>query len=939
MDRGDLGVILGGLEGTVLTKVIGWPPSGHFRVILTEQMTRSLVIVESPAKAKTINKYLGKGFIVKSSFGHIRDLPAAGDRADSRETKVPKKKAKPLPKSGTTRIYRAKAKRAEANLVRRMGIDPDRGWVPHYEVLPGKEKILRELQEYAKDAPAIYLATDLDREGEAIAWHLREAIGGDPKRYKRVVFSEITKAAILEAFKTPGELNMDRVNAQQARRFLDRVVGFMLSPLLWAKIARGLSAGRVQSVATRLVVEREREIQKFIPEEYWELHAELQGIAPIRLQAVRAGGEPFKPVNQGDIDRALGKLASATYSVAALDDRPSRQFPNAPFITSTLQQAASTRLSFSVKKTMTVAQRLYEAGLITYMRTDSTNLSAEAVRACRLRVEREFGSLYLPEAPPVYTSKKGAQEAHEAIRPTDVGVVGADLPDLETDQVRLYDLIWRQFVASQMSPAEYDSTIVTVAAGDYEFRASGRVIRFEGWLRVLPPVAKKDEVVLPKVAIGELLKLVKLDPSQHFTKPPSRFSEAGLVKELEKRGIGRPSTYASIISTIQERGYVKLVNRRFYAEKLGDLVTSRLVENFGKLLDYGFTAGMEGQLDEIAAAREEWKTILDRFYTDFRSTLGVAAGNMKGNAPVETEILCPTCGRKMAVRTGRTGVFLGCTGYALPPKERCKGTMNLVPGEEAVGVEPLEEDDAGEGDAAGTVAAQAKKRCPLCATAMDSYLVDEHRKLHVCHDSPDCSGTVIEQGTFKLRGYDGPVIPCDKCSADMQLRVGRFGKYFACTRYPDCRNTRKLLRNGQAAPPKAPPVPMPELRCSKSDAYFVLRDGAVGIFLAAHSFPRSRETRAPQVSDLKRHRGELDPKFLYLADAPEFDDQGNPAVIRFSRKTREHFLSSLRDGQPTEWTAHFVDAKWVAKPVQEEEGKGSAGSRRHPRRPGNKGKA
>ncbi|HEX7898451.1 MAG TPA: type I DNA topoisomerase [Planctomycetota bacterium] len=880
-------------------------------------MSRYLVIVESPAKAKTINKYLGRGYVVKSSFGHIRDLPAAGDKAEA-EDAVPKKKPKPLPKSGTERIAKAKAKRAEAALIRRMGVDPDHGWVPQYQVLPGKAKILKELQKYAEDAPAIYLATDLDREGEAIAWHLRESIGGDPKRYKRVVFSEITKAAIQKAFDTPGELNMDRVNAQQARRFLDRVVGYRLSPLLWAKIARGLSAGRVQSVATRLVVEREREIHKFIPVEYWELHADVLGAGPIRLEAVRLRGEPFKPTSKADIDQALAALASATYKVASLDDRPSRQFPGAPFITSTLQQAASSRLSFSVKKTMTLAQRLYEAGLITYMRTDSTNLSAEAVAACRSKVQKDFGSLYIPEKPPVYASKAGAQEAHEAIRPTDVNVLAADQGDLEPDQKRLYELIWKQFVASQMTPAEYDSTIVTVQAGDFEFRASGRVIRFEGWLRVHPPVAKKDEVVLPKVAIGDELKLEKLDPTQHFTKPPPRFSEAGLVKELEKRGIGRPSTYASIISTIQERGYVKLVNRRFHAEKLGDLVTDRLVETFSKLLDYGFTASMEGELDEIAEAKQNWKTVLDRFYDDFKSTLDVADKRMRGNAPIETDIPCPTCGRKMAVRTGRTGVFLGCTGYALPPKERCKGTLNLVPGEEAVEVASAESEDEDEGNVAETAALRDMKRCPLCSTAMDSYLVDEKRKLHVCHNSPDCAGTLIEEGTFKLKGYDGPVIPCDKCSAEMRLRVGRFGKYFACTRYPDCKNTRKLLRSGQAAPPKAPPIPMPELKCEKSDAYFVLRDGAVGIFLAAHTFPRSRETRAPLVADLVRHRAELDPKFHYLADAPEKDDAGNPAVIRFSRKTREHFLTSAKNGEATGWSAYFVDGKWQVKQAPEE---------------------
>jgi DNA topoisomerase I len=888
-------------------------------------MARSLVIVESPAKAKTINKYLGRDFIVKSSFGHIRDLPKGSD-GDGTE----KKKSKPLPKSGTARIEKARAKRDRDNLVRRMGVDPDHDWAARYQVLPDKEKVLNELQKYAKDAPAIYLATDLDREGEAIAWHLREAIGGDPKRYKRVVFAEITKAAIQKAFEAPGELNIDRVNAQQARRFLDRVVGFMLSPLLWAKVARGLSAGRVQSVATRLVVEREREIHAFNPVEYWELHADLMNGAPLRVQAARYKGEPFKPTTRAHIDEALARLSPAEFKVAGLDDRPSRQFPHAPFITSTLQQAASTRLGFSVKKTMTLAQRLYEAGYITYMRTDSTNLSAEAVAACRAMIKKDFGPLYLPETPPTYASKKGAQEAHEAIRPTDVALRAEALVDVEPDQIRLYDLIWRQFVACQMSPAEYDTAIITVAAADYELRASGRVIRFDGWLRVLPPSGKKEEVVLPKLSVGDVLKLVKLDPTQHFTKPPARYSEAGLVKELEKRGIGRPSTYASIISTIQERGYVKLVNRRFYAEKLGDLVTSRLVENFSDLLDYGFTAGLEGELDEIAAAKQKWKDVLDRFYDGFKAKLAVAKTGMRGNAPVETEIPCPTCGRKMAIRTGRTGVFLGCSGYQLPPKERCTGTLNLVPGEEAVGVDASsgEEDEETQGDAAEAFALQSKRRCPLCGTAMDSYLVDEQRKLHVCGNSPDCPGTAIELGTFKLKGYDGPVIPCDKCGADMQLRLGRFGKYFACTKYPDCKNTRKLLRSGQAAPPKAPPIPMPELKCEKSDAYFVLRDGALGLFLAAHTFPRSRETKAPEVADLVRHRAELDPKFHYIADAPDKDPDGNPSIVRFSRKTREHYLGSQKKGEWTGWSAWWVDGKWVAKEAEKDEAPAKTSKRR-----------
>jgi DNA topoisomerase-1 len=893
-------------------------------------MTRSLVIVESPAKAKTINKYLGRDFIVKSSYGHIRDLPAGGDRENENGGTPAAKRPKPASKSAA-----AKRARAWTTLVRRMGVDPEDGWKPRYEILPGKEKVLRELQKYAADGVPVYLATDLDREGEAIAWHLREAIGGDPARFRRVVFSEITRDAIRKAFENPSTLNLDRVRAQQARRFLDRVVGFMLSPLLWAKIARGLSAGRVQSVATRLVVEREREIYHFKPVEYWELHADLMWAGtPFRAQAVRYQGEPWKPVSQAQVDEALARLAGVRYRVSEVEDRPTRSMPNAPFITSTLQQGASTRLGFSVKKTMTLAQRLYEAGLITYMRTDSTSLSAQAVEACRARVARELGTHYLPQAAPSYSARKGAQEAHEAIRPTDVEVTAAELVDLEPDQSRLYDLIWRQFVACQMAPAEFNSLSVAVAAGDYEFRAGGRSIQFDGWQRILPPAAKKEEPQLPKVSAGDEPELVRLDPSQHFTKPPARFSEAGLVKELEKRGIGRPSTYAAVISTIQERGYVSLRNRRLYAEKLGDLVTERLVENFTRLLDYGFTAGLEGELDEVAQAKEDWKALLDRFYGEFKTTLTNAGRKMRPNVPVESAIPCPKCGRRMAVRTGRTGVFLGCTGYLLPPKERCKGTLNLVPGEEAVAADlgPADDTEEAEGSAAEALAMRSKKRCPRCSTAMDSYLVDEKRKLHVCHDSPDCHGTEVEEGSFKLKGYEGPIIPCDKCAADMKLRVGRFGKYFACSRYPDCRNTRKLLRNGQAAPPKAPAVPMPELRCANSDDYFVLRDGAAGIFLSASTFPRSREARAPEVADLKRHRHELDPKFHYLADAPERDDDGNPVLVRFDRKVREHYLTSARNGEATGWTARFAEGAWRITPAAARPGKKPARRKTSPRK-------
>ncbi len=895
-------------------------------------MGRSLVIVESPAKAKTINKYLGKNFIVKSSYGHIRDLPSGSESEEDEGKTEEEKKAEKLKKlQAAAKAARAsklspedkviaKAAKAQTALVRRMGVDPEHGWEARYEILPGKQKVLKELQEYAAEADTIYLATDRDREGEAIAWHLREvltdATSGTPKVFKRVTFSEITQTAIQEAFSKSGELDLDGVHAQQARRFLDRVVGFMVSPLLWAKVARGLSAGRVQSVAVRLVVERERAIRAFIPVEYWELHADLTSPAPLRAKVVKARGAPFEPTTKAHIDAALAALKGATYTVAERDDKPARAFPTAPYITSTLQQAASVRLSFSVKKTMTLAQRLYEAGHITYMRTDSVNLSAEAVAACRALIGTQFGPRYVPANAVRYKSKAGAQEAHEAIRPTDVAT--REIAGLENDEARLYDLIWRQFVACQMPPAEFDTTSITIAAAAHELNASGRVLRFDGFQKVQPP-AKQLDAELPSVQVGQVLQLVMLDPSQHFTKPPPRYSEASLVKELESRSIGRPSTYAAITSTIQERGYVKLANRRFYAEKLGDIVTGRLTESFPDLMDYGFTAGMEEDLDEIAEHKSEWKTVLDDFYKGFKAKLEGASAAMRTNEPVPTPIACAKCGRPMAIRTGRTGVFLSCTGYNLPLKEgRCTGTLNLVPGEEAIAVAAKDgEDEAAEGDAREVL---EKKRCPICATAMDAWLVDEHRKLHICGNNPDCAGVFVEAGQFKLKGYEGPVIPCDKCGATMQLRVGRFGKYFACTRYPECANTRKLLRSGQAAPPKAPPVHMPELACTKG-GHFVLRDGALGVFLASNLYPKVRETRAPAVADLARHRSELDPKFLYLADAPATDPQGRPVMIRFSRKTREHYLASEHDGEPSGWTSFHVDGKWVEKAVEKDEDK------------------
>ncbi|WOH37843.1 type I DNA topoisomerase [Thalassotalea fonticola] len=870
-------------------------------------MAKSLVIVESPAKAKTINKYLGKDFIVKSSVGHVRDLPTSGTGKKA-ATKSPAEVRAMTPAAKA----KYKAKREKVALYNRMGINPEKNWEATYAVLPGKEKVVDELKKLADKADMVYLATDLDREGEAIAWHLKEIIGGEDERFRRVVFNEITQSAIQEAFKQPSELNMNGVNAQQARRFLDRVVGFMVSPLLWKKVARGLSAGRVQSVAVKLVVERERQIKAFVPEEFWEIEADTitNSDVALKLDVARQNGKAFKPTNEAQAMSAVATLQASEFKVTKREDKPSKSTPSAPFITSTLQQSASTRLGFGVKRTMGLAQRLYEAGHITYMRTDSTNLSKEAVAGCRDYISKNFGDNYLPEQAKLYGAKANAQEAHEAIRPSDVTKEAAFLDKMEADARKLYDLIWRQFVACQMTAARYDLTTLTVTAAEFDLRAKGRVMRFDGWTKVHSRSAGKsgseNDTHLPDIAVGELVSLKHLEPSQHFTKPIARFGEASLVKELEKRSIGRPSTYASIISTIQDRGYVRLDTKRFYAEKMGEIVTDSLSGSFKKLMNYDFTANMEMRLDEIADDKAFWKDVLTEFYTEFTGQLAIAdkdmgEGGMQQNLPVVTDIDCPTCSRKMGIRTASTGVFLGCSGYSLPPKERCTKTMNLTPGEEAVSV--LSEDQE-------TEALMAMHRCGKCGTAMDSYLIDETRKLHVCGNNPVCDGYELEMGEFKIKGYDGPVLECDRCESDMELKNGRFGKYFDCTN-EDCKNTRKLLASGEAAPPKEDPVDLPELKCEQSEAFFKLRDGAAGIFLAASTFPKSRETRAPKVAELHRFKDRISEKFYYLADAPQKDSDGNLYVVRYSRKTKEQYVMTELEGKATGWVAKYVDGKWV----------------------------
>jgi DNA topoisomerase-1 len=883
---------------------------------------KSLVIVESPAKAKTINRYLGDSYVVASSIGHVRDLPRSGSA---------KAKRKPASKN-------AKVLNDEEKLFRRMGVDPSRNWEASYEILEDKAKVVRDLLKIAKDSDTIYLATDMDREGESIAWHLAKVL--DPKakkladskmNFKRVIFNEITRDAINKAFEEPGTIDIDRVRAQQARRFLDRVVGFMLSPLLWSKVARNLSAGRVQSVATRLVVEREAEISAFVPEEYWTLHVTTQDkeARPLGLQVRKHKGKKFRPNNRTDTEKAQNEITSlAPYTLSRRTDKEGSLSPRAPLITSTLQQTASVRLGYGVKKTMFLAQRLYEAGYISYMRTDSTHLSDDAVTACRSFIGDKYGQKYLPKSANAYSSGGSSQEAHEAIRPTRVDVKAEQvrIPRAQRDAERLYELIWRYFVACQMRPMRYNTTSMTVTTGNYELGTSGRVVIFDGFTKVLPPIQNKDKdknPALPDIKEGAALTLIDSQKTQHFTRPPARYSEASLVKEMEKLGIGRPSTYASVISTIQERGYVTLRDKRMHAEKIGDIVTKRLMENFHDLMDYNFTAGMEASLDKISRGESKWRDVLDDFYKDFVTKLRKAKTDMRANDPLEIQsVNCPKCSRVMCLRTGQTGMFLGCAGYNEAPAERCKHTIDL----QVLPPPNLEEEhnDEGAQDADDRKASgshntstsknmpQQDKRCPACTKTMRPHILDKERCLYLCADTPDCTGQEIEMGEFPTNSYDGPELECDRCSAPMELRSGRFGKYFACTA-EQCANTRKMLASGMPAPPKMPPVPMPELRCIKVDDHYLLRDSANGLFLAASQFPRHRETRSPLVEELIPHRDEIDKKYHYLLEAPTKDPEGNKAEVRYSRKTSEQYVCTMINRKPTGWQAFYKDGAWHEK--------------------------
>jgi len=750
-------------------------------------MGRSLVIVESPAKAKTINKYLGRNYLVQASLGHVKDLP---------------KKS--------------------------LGVDIEKDFEPTYELIPGKAKVIGPLKKAAAEADAIYLAADPDREGEAICAHLADVLGRtkrDRKKIFRVMFNEITQKAVREAFEHPGQINANLVDAQQARRVLDRLVGYQISPLLWDKVRRGLSAGRVQTVALRLIVEREREVRAFVPKEYWTIHALLEAREPPVFEAklVKRRGEDLEISKEAEAQRIVAELEGAGWQVASVSQKEKRRYPSPPFTTSKLQQAAYNKLRFTAKRTMMLAQRLYEGvelgaegsvALITYMRTDSVRVSNDALNQVRELIGSSYGPSYLPERPIFYKSKKEAQEAHEAIRPTDVTRTPDEVRKyLEDDLFRLYQLIWQRFVASQMVPAVFDQTTIDIAAGprppeglpspersgrtpqervgsaqagsgpqagEYTFRATGSTQKFAGFLTVYQEEreerdaeAEEEGGALPRVAEGETLRLERLRPEQHFTEPPPRYTEATLVKELEEKGIGRPSTYATIISTIVEREYVTKDQGRFLPTLLGEKVNDLLVKSFEDIFDVGFTARMEEELDEIEEGKLPWKRSVKEFYGRFEQDLEKAQDQMESyKKGIPTDLRCEKCGQgTLLERISRHGFFLGCSRYP-----ECDFTRDL---------------------------------------------------------SADVAGEEVESEA--VTEY------CENCGREMTIKRGRFGPFLACTGYPECKTTRRLVRGTRGA---RHPDELLDERCPECGSQLVRKHGRYGEFIGCSGYPKCNYIRA-----------------------------------------------------------------------------------------------
>ena len=710
-------------------------------------MGKSLLIVESPTKVNTLKKIVGKDFIIKASVGHLKDLP--------------KKK---------------------------LGVDVDNDFAPEYITIRGKGKILQELKTAAKKCDMIYLAPDPDREGEAIAHHIGNEVARFTKgKIVRVTFNEITKKAVLEAIKNPTELNNNRVNAQQARRILDRLVGYKISPILWKKVHRGLSAGRVQSVALRIVCEREREILAFEPREYWSITLELEGSEKPQFQAklFKIDGDKAEVANKAEADEILKGLEGAKPVLEDIVKKERKRNPSAPFITSTLQQEASRKLNFSPKKTMMLAQRLYEGiamgrkgtvGLITYMRTDSVKLSDQALEEVRAFIPERYGKEFLPGTPNFYKSKKSAQEAHEAIRPTDVLLEPSTIKEsLEKDMFRLYQLIWSRFVSCQMVPAVLDTTQFDIKTGKFLFRSNGSILKFAGFMKVyvesqddekgdaVQSSGKADDRLLPALKKGEELKVQEVLPEQHFTQPPARFSEAMLVKELEDKGVGRPSTYAATISVIKDRDYIQNVDRRLQPVELGFMINDLLVENFPDIMTTEFTSKMEEQLDDIEAGKLVWVDALKSFYTPFKADLEKAEEKMKDfKAQVEeTDEVCEKCDQPMIIKWGRFGKFMACTGYP-----ECKNTKDL----------------GGKGDSEdGAKDDEVEGNCDKCESPL---IMKRGRfgKFIACSNYPECKFT-------KAIGL-GISCPEEACEGEIAARRSKKGRtFYGCTKYPDCKFT------------------------------------------------------------------------------------------------------------------------------------------------------
>jgi len=720
---------------------------------------RSLVIVESPAKARTITKYLGRGYLVRHSLGHVRDLPKS-----------------------------------------RLGVDIDKDFEPKYLKLKDRKQVLLDLAEAVKECGTVYLATDPDREGEAIAWHLKEALGLDDDVAKRITTNEITKRGFQKALDNPRKIDANLVNAQQARRILDRIVGYKLSPLLWEKVAKNLSAGRVQSVAVLLVVDREREIRAFKPEEFWKIAQRLK--APggeFTAMLRRREGEEFEAKNEPEAKEVLAHLATSAWRVAAVDKKRKTEKAPPPFKTSTLQQAASTALRFATRRTMRLAQQLYEGvplgdegqtALITYMRTDSFNVSQDAISEVRDFIPRVIGADYLPEKPNFYKARKGAQEAHEAIRPTSSLRTPESVQKyLERDQFKLYKLIWERFVASQMTPAVFDVTDVKIHAEKagqptYGFECQGRVSVFDGYQKLAGQ--RTDDVELPPLEAEAPSTPIQPvgDPKaeQCFTKPPPRYNEASLVRTLEKEGIGRPSTYASIISTIQDRGYVYQQERKFYATELGEIVTDMLRPHFPEVLDVAFTAGMENRLDEIEEGTADWVKVLKDFYGPFSSDIERAQEQMQNlrKEPKKADKKCPTCGKDMVYRWRGASKYIACVDYP-----ECKTTIAL----NRDGTEKLKE--------------LTEHKCPKCGSQM-ILRSGRFGKFLACSAYPNC------KSTLSVDAEGNPVYPekwpepCPECGKEMIVRRGRRGRFVACTGYPECKKTLPYKKAEDAKVEEAP---------------------------------------------------------------------------------------------------------------------------------------